>query len=303
MRICRLPRAPPPPPPQRAPPLAPAATATATTTPSVHTALSSALAALPEGLLSPSVQAVVRQVLENDSDGRTREVLASSPIRTHSDNTGTATTTRTTTTRDGASETTPRRQNVSISLMMQPLTGGNLTATSLTDLLHRLTGDDADITPSTAGLSLADLNRHTTLTPFAAIDPRNALLHDTCGICQESLTADHLVRTVRRCGHGFHAACLDQWLEANSTCPMCMQHIVPAEAHNGNDVNGARSSSSVSLPSLTPLAPPPPPPPPPPPQPSMTVRPPRTPRGAAASPAHAHNDGARTSGRAARRGR
>ena len=29
----------------------------------------------------------------------------------------------------------------------------------------------------------------------------------------------------RRCGHAFHAPCVDQWLGVNATCPLCRKSI------------------------------------------------------------------------------
>ncbi|CEM00623.1 unnamed protein product [Vitrella brassicaformis CCMP3155] len=49
--------------------------------------------------------------------------------------------------------------------------------------------------------------------------------HQVCPICQEELVLLQQLRRVDECGHCFHAWCLDEWLEKNSTCPMCRLNL------------------------------------------------------------------------------
>jgi len=44
--------------------------------------------------------------------------------------------------------------------------------------------------------------------------------HD-CPICLEALQDDDVVRTLGKCGHTFHRACIDLWLLHRANCPMC----------------------------------------------------------------------------------
>eukprot|EP00045_Choanoeca_perplexa_P001944 m.22395 g.22395 ORF g.22395 m.22395 type:complete len:246 (+) comp11245_c0_seq1:147-884(+) len=49
------------------------------------------------------------------------------------------------------------------------------------------------------------------------------VLHD-CAICLESSDeSDKSFVKLRRCGHVFHQACVDEWLSTHNTCPMCRQ--------------------------------------------------------------------------------
>lgn len=42
-----------------------------------------------------------------------------------------------------------------------------------------------------------------------------------CSICLEDYKADDAVRLFPECGHLFHVKCIDTWLKANPTCPVC----------------------------------------------------------------------------------
>ncbi|KAH3822273.1 myosin heavy chain, non-muscle-like [Dreissena polymorpha] len=47
-----------------------------------------------------------------------------------------------------------------------------------------------------------------------------------CIICQELFENDDIqVVSALFCGHTFHAACLNQWLESGSTCPSCRERV------------------------------------------------------------------------------
>lgn len=184
----------------------------------LRTTISSALSALPEGILSPVLQSVVQQALNGQQSSRDGQ---HSPIRTserQNEQTDQGTTART---------SNQREQNVAISFMMQPMAGR---AVSLMDLFQQLTRDGDDST-SNNGISITELNRHTTIETY---DSQNSL-HDTCAVCRESFISGQPVRRIGRCGHVFHTTCMDRWLETHSTCPMCMQNIVPNEDDTGSN--------------------------------------------------------------------
>ena len=42
-----------------------------------------------------------------------------------------------------------------------------------------------------------------------------------CVICLEELGEESAIRTLEACGHRFHAACVDRWLEQDVRCPVC----------------------------------------------------------------------------------
>ncbi|KAI5004090.1 hypothetical protein ZWY2020_031333 [Hordeum vulgare] len=42
-----------------------------------------------------------------------------------------------------------------------------------------------------------------------------------CAVCLAGLQDGEHARFLPRCGHGFHAGCVDVWLASRSTCPLC----------------------------------------------------------------------------------
>ena len=49
-----------------------------------------------------------------------------------------------------------------------------------------------------------------------------------CIFCQDEYAEGDSVRTLP-CAHAFHAACVDEWLRANDSCPMCKRPVVEEE--------------------------------------------------------------------------
>ncbi|MQM14111.1 hypothetical protein Taro_047042 [Colocasia esculenta] len=47
-----------------------------------------------------------------------------------------------------------------------------------------------------------------------------------CPICLAEFVEGDEIRVLPRCGHGFHAACVDLWLGSHSSCPSCRQFPV-----------------------------------------------------------------------------
>jgi hypothetical protein len=48
-----------------------------------------------------------------------------------------------------------------------------------------------------------------------------------CMICQKEFRTGHNCRELRRCGHCFHASCLESHLESHSRCPVCRVRCKP----------------------------------------------------------------------------
>ncbi|OEL25298.1 hypothetical protein BAE44_0013684 [Dichanthelium oligosanthes] len=42
-----------------------------------------------------------------------------------------------------------------------------------------------------------------------------------CAVCLAELADGEAARFLPRCGHGFHAECVDMWLRGHPTCPLC----------------------------------------------------------------------------------
>lgn len=42
-----------------------------------------------------------------------------------------------------------------------------------------------------------------------------------CAVCISKFEETETLRMLPRCGHAFHMACIDKWLESHSSCPLC----------------------------------------------------------------------------------
>ncbi|XP_030470174.1 putative RING-H2 finger protein ATL21B [Syzygium oleosum] len=45
-----------------------------------------------------------------------------------------------------------------------------------------------------------------------------------CAICLSEYQPKETLRTIPKCGHYFHAQCIDEWLGRNASCPLCHDH-------------------------------------------------------------------------------
>jgi len=43
----------------------------------------------------------------------------------------------------------------------------------------------------------------------------------SCGVCLSELADGELIRVLPACMHYFHAGCVQEWLSAHATCPLC----------------------------------------------------------------------------------
>ena len=48
-----------------------------------------------------------------------------------------------------------------------------------------------------------------------------------CAVCLEDVRAGEMVRQLPACRHLFHADCVDAWLRAHRTCPLCRCDLSP----------------------------------------------------------------------------
>ncbi|KAF5177089.1 Ring-h2 finger protein [Thalictrum thalictroides] len=51
--------------------------------------------------------------------------------------------------------------------------------------------------------------------------------HIECAVCLSNLEEQELVRLLPNCKHTFHSHCIDTWLGAHSTCPVCRTEAEP----------------------------------------------------------------------------
>ncbi|XP_040381323.1 RING-H2 finger protein ATL72-like [Oryza brachyantha] len=71
-----------------------------------------------------------------------------------------------------------------------------------------------------------------TYEPPAAADveaaggkPSAAAAAALCAVCLEDVQAGETVRRLPSCGHLFHVDCIDMWLHAHRTCPLCRRDL------------------------------------------------------------------------------
>ncbi|KAM0848262.1 hypothetical protein ACQ4PT_054504 [Festuca glaucescens] len=63
-----------------------------------------------------------------------------------------------------------------------------------------------------------------------------------CSICISALVAGDKVKALPPCGHCFHPNCVDAWLRAQPSCPLCRTTLLPVTAGGKPDVvNGGDS--------------------------------------------------------------
>lgn len=112
-----------------------------------------------------------------------------------------------------------------------------------------LAGEDADgaeqLTAATpAGPSLAERFR-SRFRPARFGRRRGAAAVPDCRVCLVRFEAEAVVNRLP-CGHLFHRACLETWLDYDhATCPLCRSRLLPAAA------SAADESRSPPAPSLT----------------------------------------------------
>lgn len=50
-----------------------------------------------------------------------------------------------------------------------------------------------------------------------------------CAVCLTNYEPSEVLRLLPKCKHAFHVECLDTWLDAHSTCPLCRYRIEPED--------------------------------------------------------------------------
>ena len=71
---------------------------------------------------------------------------------------------------------------------------------------------------------------------YSEAGANDAIVGEQCAICRMEFEPDDVIR-ILPCRHAEHAACLDQWLLINRSCPLCQQDVAPradaAQAEGG----------------------------------------------------------------------
>jgi hypothetical protein len=51
------------------------------------------------------------------------------------------------------------------------------------------------------------------------------MLQEPCSICQEEFTVESAEMLQLPCGHWFHSACIEPWLQRAQSCPSCRSNV------------------------------------------------------------------------------
>lgn len=62
-----------------------------------------------------------------------------------------------------------------------------------------------------------------------------------CAVCLNKFEADEVLRLLPKCKHAFHVECVDTWLDAHSTCPLCRYRVDPEDVLLVVDFHDSRS--------------------------------------------------------------
>ncbi|KAF8728186.1 hypothetical protein HU200_018773 [Digitaria exilis] len=111
---------------------------------------------------------------------------------------------------------------------------------------------DEHATPKPAGLDPAVLATFPTVRWIneAATQPESSSSSSTtpaeCAVCLSEFAAGDAVRVlVTVCRHAFHAACIDSWLRAHTTCPVCRSELDAPPRPTPRDGDGGRAAIVV----------------------------------------------------------
>ncbi|XP_059639452.1 RING-H2 finger protein ATL66-like [Cornus florida] len=56
-----------------------------------------------------------------------------------------------------------------------------------------------------------------------------------CVVCLSQVSGGEMYRILPECHHGFHVHCIDAWLQAHSTCPLCRSPVNTLSSHHRNN--------------------------------------------------------------------
>ncbi|XP_049359727.1 RING-H2 finger protein ATL43 [Solanum verrucosum] len=65
-----------------------------------------------------------------------------------------------------------------------------------------------------------------------------------CAVCLNKFESSEILRLLPKCKHAFHIECVDTWLDAHSTCPLCRYQVDPEDILLISHENERKSTSS-----------------------------------------------------------
>lgn len=74
-----------------------------------------------------------------------------------------------------------------------------------------------------------------------------------CAVCLSRFQEPEILRVLPKCKHAFHVDCVDTWLQAHSTCPLCRHRVeasdllLAEELRHANRISSASSGNSIDL--------------------------------------------------------
>ncbi|XP_042054746.1 RING-H2 finger protein ATL43 [Salvia splendens] len=65
-----------------------------------------------------------------------------------------------------------------------------------------------------------------------------------CAVCLNKFEPEEVLRLLPKCKHAFHVECVDTWLDAHSTCPLCRYRVDPEDVLLHTPLPTPRSSAA-----------------------------------------------------------
>lgn len=130
----------------------------------------------------------------------------------------------TTTTRNIGSSTEESSSNPLLTSFYQLLRNYSTNNNDLNDLHFYVSMPTPSPPPQQRGLTMTELRQTTSLISVHS--------ETQCTICHNTMETNMVVRKLEGCGHFFHIACIDEWFERHSTCPVCRRNLLETPPSN-----------------------------------------------------------------------